>query len=762
MKKLLVLILTALLLVGCENVLGSLGDELGDENPTGENPGDNDSLDDGLWSDAGTSYSVVSLSNLDSSTNLNVRSVSRSSDIDSKVFFRSSDVEFWSIDSISDIENIYSSKYDIGNGTPNDYASGQSLEYYLGDSLESVVFSPYSDNTQELGSGLNAYWQARTENFIASGSTEINMIRLDVGSGAVTFIINGEEKSLQTASGSSLNGIDANSIIFIDRQYLSNPVLVERSDEAGLNSGTLTAEDLDVDQDTFNLLQLVHQQSNTVDNETPLDVNGALYIPMTPIVLNDFDPLSQHIALEISWPIANAIHERNGEYFADNRVGKTPFNFDMILNIEDGASSDGSNSGDTGYGENNNSGSNEINLDELNSINNPTINYFDDKDWISIDSVELYEDENSLYIKLNYTTSQIGKFSIFNPPNGDILSIQGDLDNGSGTVIEEVDKANISEITMLLYPGNDFSNDADRTGFYLNLSELSTGGELDLSIEGTWYNDSYDNYALLTDGTGYKFNDSNYITFTWTTSNGIITLEFEGEADEFMSYQLGMAELTLDGELYIAGMDFNPENNGSSSSFESYLYGFSMGTYIDSNLEMAINGSFDITSIENSFSITPAVDYSIYMRYFLNGADALSIEFDDFEPNTTYTLTFSTDLIINGNNISEPWEHTFTTGEVREYPIPTLDRPTITNTEHFPTSADNILTWDSIDGAVEYEVSENTSELADGSYTTYTTTETSFNLVESGNQYYYRVRALDGSGGVSEWSRIFFIEASNE
>ena len=152
----------------------------------------------------------------------------------------------------------------------------------------------------------------------------------------------------------------------------------------------------------------------------------------------------------------------------------------------------------------------------------------------------------------------------------------------------------------------------------------------------------------------------------------------------------------------------------------------------------------------------------MYLRWFVNEADSLlTIELDDLQPSTLYTVTFSTELLLGGTNILQQWSWRFTTGTVREFPVPNaMDRPVFTMTDHFPPSLTYDITWDEVPGASSYELQEETSEVFDGGGTTYTTSDTFYTINKSGsNQYYYRVRAFDGST-FSDWSRIFYIQPS--
>lgn len=318
--KMIILALSISIMISCNGV-----SRLGNENyPTG----------DFLWTDSAEVLTSISLSDSaplpSPSISTSSRSISRASVETNKIYFRSSDIEFWSINSESDLNSIFSRKYNVAGG----FAAGESLEYYLGDNSESVTFSPYNDFTITLGNGLNPNWDSRTADFISAGKTIINLVRLDIGAGQVTFVIDGHERDVRHADGGDANGINANSIFFIDEQFLSKPVLVTRDIERQIHENELSASDLKLTDQEFSFISTLFNNNNSVDSVSMIDVNGALCIPLTPVDISSFDASANTLRIDLSWNIANAIHVRDGEYFMDNRVGKTSFNFEVSLIVE--------------------------------------------------------------------------------------------------------------------------------------------------------------------------------------------------------------------------------------------------------------------------------------------------------------------------------------------------------------------------------------------------------------------------------------------
>jgi len=104
----------------------------------------------------------------------------------------------------------------------------------------------------------------------------------------------------------------------------------------------------------------------------------------------------------------------------------------------------------------------------------PQYNMFEENDWISISDVQLFQDEAFLYLFISYDSENAGKYSIFNPPSGDAFKLMGDLTQGTGTILQSIEKASLNGIegmTVLLYSG-DFSNESSRIGFFINSEEI--------------------------------------------------------------------------------------------------------------------------------------------------------------------------------------------------------------------------------------------------------------------------------------------------
>lgn len=147
-----------------------------------------------------------------------------------------------------------------------------------------------------------------TADFITAGNTVINLVRLDILGGNVAFVIDGQERDVKHADDGDANGINANSVFFIDKQFLSKTVLVTRDLESRIHDNDLTASDLNLTDQEFSFINTLLNNNNYVDSVSMIDVNGALCIPLTPVDITSFDASSNTLRIDLSWDIANAIH----------------------------------------------------------------------------------------------------------------------------------------------------------------------------------------------------------------------------------------------------------------------------------------------------------------------------------------------------------------------------------------------------------------------------------------------------------------------
>jgi hypothetical protein len=296
---------------------GSGGDSGGDHRP--------------VWGDSGVRLSVMDVDGHAAGSYSFTAPAARAVDagaLTDKVSFRSSDVEFWSIGSVSEIEDISSAKY--GQGT---YATGESLQYSLGDVMESVVFSPDGVVYKDL-SGNDGTWAAKVADFVAAGKTDINLMRLDIGDGRITFLVDGEVVDVNCPDG-DISRINTNSIVFVDEQFLSAPAYISRSTAAKIAAGTVTASGLGMSAADFGVVQAVILNNNYYGtDDTYIDADGGLFIPMTPVDISSYDPATDSLTVSLEWDIAGAIYTDGSAYYMTDRVQGTCFDFSVELQIE--------------------------------------------------------------------------------------------------------------------------------------------------------------------------------------------------------------------------------------------------------------------------------------------------------------------------------------------------------------------------------------------------------------------------------------------
>jgi len=285
------------------------------------------------FSEPAWQYASESISNLDFDGNFSVqvsnsvsmmRSISgQGVDEGNKVYFRSSDIEFWSFDSISDISTFSS--------WSEDYDNGGSLKYDMGDNVESIVFYPDSNISNDLSNNFNPTWNTKVNNFISSNmfTGKMNLCRLDLGSGHVGFIKDGTNIDVNLMDLPTIN-----SILFVDESYLSESFLIKGGDTVeDILNGSLTKENLAISEDDYNLIFEIFSIGCS-SNNYKIDVDGALFIPFTPFDISLYDPSSNSLLIEITWDMNSSIYEDLDGFHMENRVSGTCFDFKVAIKIE--------------------------------------------------------------------------------------------------------------------------------------------------------------------------------------------------------------------------------------------------------------------------------------------------------------------------------------------------------------------------------------------------------------------------------------------
>ena len=217
-----------------------------------------------------------------------------------EIYFRSSHIEFWSIETINDVDNLYS----VYEYNPLTEKSQLPASIYLPDIDKTFIFKP------------NKLVQFTRENDISFENKKYNIIRFDIGAGEISFIINGN-----LISSPYLN---CNSIVFVDKEFLTESIYVDRNLSELINIKDSTTGSLIVDAITL--------QSHVYGGN--IGVDGALFIPFIATDFSDYETILS-VVVDISWNLNNLLSIDGESYFFTDRVSGFPYNFEVILLVED-------------------------------------------------------------------------------------------------------------------------------------------------------------------------------------------------------------------------------------------------------------------------------------------------------------------------------------------------------------------------------------------------------------------------------------------
>ena len=282
-----------------------------------------------VWSDVGTANTEIILSDGQSSVQTsnsislsnNITSMNISSEYDNYAYLRSSGVEFWYIDKIEDIDNIRS----VAGGGDTDltYDQGNCLYYPLPDRAENIYFVPDENTAQDLSQYHDmSEWTNDLESY-KNFSNILNMIRFDVGGGKLNFVVDGEEIVIHNQINGDTMGLNANSLFFIDKKFLKEVVYVKMPE----------GDYYDIEEIENEVVKKIVQNSIHHDNNTPIDVAGGLFIPFDPISIQNYDPSTDKLSLEINWDMKDAIYKEDGQYYMADRIKGTCFDFTINFNL---------------------------------------------------------------------------------------------------------------------------------------------------------------------------------------------------------------------------------------------------------------------------------------------------------------------------------------------------------------------------------------------------------------------------------------------
>lgn len=238
------------------------------------------------------------------------------SDSNDSISFRSSHIEFWGVGTVDDIDNIYSGHYLDEWLEPSTEIVNRSVEVNLND--QTWTFSAETEQIILAPDPVDSFPEVA------------NLIRIDIGAGIISIVDDGTEiPSVRDANGNIMSvedggvftGLNCNSIVLVDREFLSRAAYISRDgfDVDGLG---LTATEEDV-------LSAIYQAGN----EGRIDVNGALFMPMDPIDLSGVGSISE-LLVDFRWSLDGSITHNGTNYVMEDRTGNgLCFDFQVTVTV---------------------------------------------------------------------------------------------------------------------------------------------------------------------------------------------------------------------------------------------------------------------------------------------------------------------------------------------------------------------------------------------------------------------------------------------
>jgi hypothetical protein len=238
--------------------------------------------------------------------------ISTYSDDTDRMYFRSSDIEFWGVDTVAEIAEMASA----GLPDAHDAESGTNMSktIALPDVPETFVF--VSGKTFRFGADEVPTFENKT----------YNMIRLDVGGGAFTFVVDGNEITPRT-SRDDVGAGGINSVMLVDKDFLSAPLFVPANDFSLLRQGNEPT--VEIPEQDHQVIELFAQHGwdseSNVDGD--IDLNGALFIPLEPAAVTDSD----NVMVEFSWEMKESVYQQDAAWYMTDRVQGTCYDFSVRL-----------------------------------------------------------------------------------------------------------------------------------------------------------------------------------------------------------------------------------------------------------------------------------------------------------------------------------------------------------------------------------------------------------------------------------------------
>jgi hypothetical protein len=250
------------------------------------------------------------------------------------VSFRSSRIEFWAIEDISEAPYVVGVE-SVPPDTPEQEADSfnVAIELNLGDREDSFLFVP------------DSYALFITQSLPEFDYTKkYNLIRIDVRDGNISFKDDGTQIVPVNSEGEEAD-IKGNSILLVDEEILQSPLYLATW------SGQEREWDADIEHEYQELIEdqiIAYADAGTITEDVKtfllellvesykfggFDLSGGLIIPFTPTDFSEYESIN-NVIIDVQWDMENAWSESGGKYIVEDRVKGLPYDFKVKLIVE--------------------------------------------------------------------------------------------------------------------------------------------------------------------------------------------------------------------------------------------------------------------------------------------------------------------------------------------------------------------------------------------------------------------------------------------
>ncbi len=249
-------------------------------------------------SDGATRNIAVELrSNVETAAESGISRVAVAGGDDLVMWFRSSDIEFWSTDLAGGYTDLVSDLYTSGTG----------------DNVSVSIDLPDADETFKFEEGTVHEVDNTDADF---ANTVYDIVRIDIGSGSFDFSHNGSSVNYVNTVTGETGGINGNSIFLISSDLLDGSYYVSRTEFYD------SKEELVASGKSEFLAEFISSEDNDID------MDGALFIPFDGIDLTEEITTVQ---VFFEWDITGSIDDADsdGSYEMEDRYNGTCFDFNV-------------------------------------------------------------------------------------------------------------------------------------------------------------------------------------------------------------------------------------------------------------------------------------------------------------------------------------------------------------------------------------------------------------------------------------------------